>query len=79
MAGFPNGAAQIEAAPMQVVGKIEVVMTEDGQILAKCQCPSRQVMLMMLETAKLDLDFKLRQGAKPAIQVAPAGMQIPKA
>lgn len=54
-------------------------MGDDGQIVAKCQVPSRQVMLMMLETAKLDLDFKLRQGANQAIQVAPAGMQIPKA
>jgi phosphopantothenate synthetase len=68
---------QQQAAAQTVVAKVQVVMTADGNVSATCEVPNRQVLLMMLETAKLDLNAlyveRTKKAAEPQIEVPGGG------
>jgi predicted nucleotidyltransferase len=66
-------AEQAKAQAQQPVATVQVVMTADGNVAATCKVPNRQVLIMMLEVAKLDLHEKLVQRER---EKAAAGPQI---
>ncbi len=63
---------------MEPIAEIRITMTANGQIGCQCKTPSRSVFLMMMETAKLDMNDKMQkqEASRAAIEVAPPGMQV---
>jgi hypothetical protein len=69
--GLDIGKAVAQQMAAQApVAQITVVMLANGHIQAQCKVPSPQVMLMMLEQAKLDLYQVFREQAKKAAEPA---------
>lgn len=64
MAQGINVAAAMQAASPPIVASIHIHMTADGNVMAKCEVPNRQVLVMMLELTKLDMNQRMQ--AKPA-------------
>jgi hypothetical protein len=54
---------------MPVIGRIEIIMTANGNIQAQFQVPNRQLMNAMMETAKQDILEKLKKAEKQKVVV----------
>lgn len=62
--------------PPQPVAVVTITMLSDGNIVCNCQTPNRNVFLMMLEAAKIDVMEQMRKKAEAMIQEAPPGLRF---
>jgi hypothetical protein len=67
MSGIPNGK------PVGVVGRVEVIMTEDGKVHVQAQVPNRELgrMMMNMASAQMELNLFAQEQAKK-VQVVPS-------
>jgi hypothetical protein len=55
-------------APVAAVAKIEIVLLSNGKVQAQASVPGREALLMMMETAKYDLERLLYEKEKAAAE-----------
>lgn len=68
---------QQNGTPPEAVARVFIVMKPDGSIACRYEGPTKEIFLMMMESAKFDMMAKLQQPVQTVV-APPPGMQVPR-